>query len=202
MKKTFLTVFILVIFTSIAIANQDTLYPTDDADVWQDTPGTNRGSEQNFQVGCISSGYWRNSLIKFDLSPYSGATINNATIRLMVFTSWGDFPTDEINISQNNADWDELTVTWNNKPGFAEYVPITAPSILFEWWEIDVTGWVQDIVDGTDPNYGFQIYQDDTDYAGFSMRTKEGTVDPELVLEYVPSSLEPTTFGRIKSLFI
>ncbi|MCD4846870.1 MAG: DNRLRE domain-containing protein [Candidatus Aegiribacteria sp.] len=200
LKKTLLTVFVLVIFASITIADSTTLYPTDDADVWQDTPDSNRGTEQNFQVGCISTEDWRNVLIKFDLSAYSGLTINNATIRLMVFSSYGDFPTDNIFIARNIADWDELIVTWNNKPGFAEYTAITAPSIL-DWWEIDVTGWVQNIVDGTDPNYGFQIYQDDTDYAGFAMRTKEGTIPPELVLDYEPVSLEHTTFGRIKSLF-
>ena len=199
-KKTVLSVFILVIFTSIAFADQETLYPTDDADVWQYIPDTNRGTEQGFQVGCCGAGYWRNSLIKFDLSAYSGATVNSAILRLWVYASFGDFPTDEIYIARHNADWDELTVTWNNKPGFAEYTPITAPS-TYDWWEIDVTDWVQDIVDGTDPNYGFQIYQDDKDYAGFSMRTKEGTIDPELVFEYVPASLESTTFGRIKSLF-
>lgn len=200
LKKTVLSVFILIIFTGIAIADQETLYPTDDADVWQDTPDDNNGTEQFFQVGCISSGDLRISLIKFDLSPYSGVTVNNATIRLMVFASWGDFPTDEIYIARNDADWDELSVTWNNKPYIAAFAPVTAPSTL-AWWEIDVTGWVQDIVDGTDPNYGFQIFQDDADYAGFSLRTKEGTISPELVLEYEPLSLENTTFGRIKSLF-
>ncbi len=201
MKKTVLTVFILTIFASIAIADQDTLYPTDDADVWQDMPDTNRGASQHFQVGRISSDY-RNSCIKFDLSSYSGMTINNATIRLMVIASWGDFPTDQIYIARNSADWDELSITWNNKPGFAAVMGITAPSILFDWWEIDVTGWIQGIVDGTYPNYGFQIYQADTDYAGVTSRTKEGTISPELVLEYIPASLESTTFGRIKSLFL
>ncbi len=200
LKKTVLTVFILVIFTSIAFADQETLYPTDDADVWQYIPDTNRGTEQGFQVGCCGSGYRRNSLIKFDLSSYSGATVNSAILRLWVYSSFGEFPTDSIYITRNNADWDELTVTWNNKPGYAEDTPIIAPSI-YDWWEIDVTDWVQDIVDGTDPNYGFQIYKDDTDYAGFSMRTKEGSIDPELVLDYTPAALQATTFGRIKSLF-
>ncbi len=201
LKKAVLTVFVLVVFASITIADQATLNPTDDADVWQDTPDTNRGSSQSFQAGCITSTDWRNALIKFDLSSYSGAIINSATIRLMVFASWGDFPTDNILIARNNADWDELIVTWNNKPGYAEIAPVTAPSVLFDWWEIDVTGWVQEIVDGTDPNYGFQIYQNDTDYAGFSMRTKEGTAAPELVLNYDPADLQPTTFGSIKALF-
>jgi hypothetical protein len=201
LKRTVMSVFILVIFASVVFADQDTLYPTDDADVWQDVPDLNRGTEQNFQVGCISTSDWRNALIKFDLSAYSGATINSATIRLMVFASFGSFPTDEILIARNDADWDELTVTWNNKPYFAAAKPITAPS-TFDWWEIDVTDWVQDIVDGTDPNYGFQILQDDSDYAGFTMRTKEGTISPELELDFVSGSLESTTFGRIKSLFI
>ncbi len=200
LKKTVFTVFVLVIFAGIANADSVTLNPTDDADVWQDMPGTNRGSQQSFQVGSISSGDWRNTLIKFDLSAYSGAIVNSAVLRLWVFASFGDFPTDEIHIARNNADWDELTVTWNNKPGFAEITPIIAPSI-YDWWEIDVTDWVQNIVDGTDPNYGFQIYQDDKDYAGFSMRTKEGTIDPELVLDYTPAALQATTFGRIKTLF-
>ncbi len=199
-KKTVLSVFILAIFGSVAIADQNTLYPTDDADVWMDVPDLNRGTQQNFQVGCIATEDWRNVLIKFDLSAYSGATINTATIRLMVFASYGDFPTDKINIATNDADWDELTVTWNNKPYFAAAKPITAPS-TFDWWEIDVTGWVQDIVNGTDPNYGFQIFQDDSDYAGFTMITKEGTTSPELVLDFLSASLESTTFGRIKSLF-
>ena len=200
LKKFVVTFLCLAVFAGAAIADQVTLYPTDDAAVWIYTPDTNKGTEQSMDVGCDISGNWRNSLIKFDLSSYSGATINNATIRLWVFYSWGDFPTDQIFIARNNADWDELTVTWNNSPGFAESSSITAPSTL-GWWEIDLSNWIQDIVDGTDPNYGFQIYQDDTDYAGFAMRTKEGTVDPELVMDYTPSALEATTFGRIKTLF-
>ncbi len=200
LKKTILTVFILVIFTSIAIADQETLYPTDDADVWEYIPDSNRGTEQSFQVACCGAGYWRNSLIKFDLSSYSGATVNSATLRLWVYSSFGDFPTDNIFISRNDADWDELAVTWNNKPGMIEHGSITAPS-AYDWWEIDISYQVQDILDGTNPNYGFQIYQDDTDYAGFSMRTKESTIDPELVLDYTPAALQSTTFGRIKSLF-
>ncbi|MCD4848930.1 MAG: DNRLRE domain-containing protein [Candidatus Aegiribacteria sp.] len=199
-KNTVLTVFILVIFTGITIADSVTLCPTDDADVWEYTPDTNRGSEISFQVGCGGSGYWRNSLIKFDLSAYSGATVNSAILRLWVTGSYGDFPTDNIFIVRNDADWDELTVTWNNKPTSAGIAPITAPS-TYDWWEIDVTGWVQDFVDGSFPNYGFQILQNDTDYAIFSMGTKEGPIDPELVLDFVPVSLEHTTFGRIKSLF-
>jgi len=190
----------MVMLAGIATADTATLNPSDDADVWQYIPDTNRGTEQGFQVGCCGAGYWRNSLIKFDLSSYSGATVNSATLRLWVYSSFGDFPTDNIYIARNDADWDELTVTWNNSPSLAGIALITAPS-AYDWWEIDVTGWVQDFVEGSFPNYGFQILQNDTDYAGFSMRTKEGTIDPELVLDYTLVSLQSTTFGRIKTLF-
>ncbi len=119
----------------------------------------------------------------------------------MVFYSWGDLPTDELFIAQNSTDWDELSVTWNNKPLYGLFYSITAPSVLYDWWEIDVTDWVQGVVEGTYSNYGFQLFQSDTDYAGFSMRTKEGVSSPELVLDYTPSDLQSATFGGIKALF-
>lgn len=199
-KTAAILTLLLISFPFSSAADQVTLYSSDDADVWQGFPDNNRGAEQSFQVGYDGSGFWRNALIKFDVSSISGTVINSATIRLWVINSWGDFPTDEIFIARNSSDWEEMTVTWNNKPGFIEWIPISAPSVI-DWWEIDVTDWIQDIVDGTDPNYGFQIYQDDTDYAGFSMRTKEGVLDPELVVSYSPSDLQATTFGSIKALF-
>lgn len=199
-KTGIILTLLLISFPVSLPADQVTFYPSDDADVWQGSPDTNRGAEQSFQVGCDGSGFWRNALIKFDVSSISGTVINSATIRLWVMNSWGDFPTDAIFIARNGSDWEEMTVTWNSKPDFAEWIPISAPSVI-DWWEIDVTEWIQDIVDGTDPNYGFQIYQDDTDYAGFSMRTKEGVLDPELVVSYSPADLQPTTFGSIKALF-
>ncbi|MFO8182592.1 MAG: DNRLRE domain-containing protein [Candidatus Aegiribacteria sp.] len=198
-KTAMILTLLLISFPVSSHADQVTLYPSDDADVWQGSPDVNRGAEQSFQVGYDGSGFWRNALIKFDVTGISGTVINSATLRLRLINSWGDFPTDEIYIARNSSDWEEMTVTWNNKPGFAESMPIAAPSVI-DWWEIDVTEWIQDIVDGTDPNYGFQIYQADTDYAGFSMRTKEGVFDPELVVNYSPADLQSTTFGSIKAL--
>ncbi len=187
--------------SGVVSADQVTLSPTDDADVFMDVPDENRGANEHFQTGCIMNDYFRNVLIRFDLSPYAGAGVNSATMRLYVFYAYGDFPTDELRIARNDTDWDELTVTWNNKPGLAESAGIDAPS-EYGWWEVDVTDWVQDIVDGVSPNLGFQIYQDDSDYAGFAMRSKEhSTETPELVLDYSPAGLPSMTFGSIKALF-
>lgn len=200
LRRTIIPTLMLVLLPCGTIAEQITLFPSDDADVWEYSPDENRGDNQHFQVGCGGSGYRRNSLIKFDVTGISGAVINSATIRLMVFDSFGAFPTDEIYLARHDADWEEMTVTWNNRPGYAGSVPIEAPSEL-GWWEIDATDWIQSMVYGIDPNYGFQIYQNDTDYAGIGMRTKEGTQSPELVIDYSTSSFQAITFAGIKAFF-
>lgn len=200
MDRALFPVLFLVLFPAVSAADTVTFISTADADVWEFTPDTNRGSEQYFQVGFCGSGYWRHSLLRFDLSGISGATVNSAVIRLMVVSSWGAFPSPHIYIARNNNDWDEMTVTWNNKPAFVDWESVVAPS-SYDWWEIDVTSWVQDMVNGTLPNYGFYIHKIDTSYAGFSMRTREGIQPPELVVDYTPVDLQNSTFGSIKALF-
>jgi hypothetical protein len=192
-------IVIIVGLSASANADTATLYPTDDASVSQDNPDANFGSSNTVYVGY--SGAWVNTLIKFDLSSYTGATINGAYIRLYVYGHYGDFPTDMVRITMNDADWSEGTVTWNNKPGFNGQINLTAPG-TYGWWEVYVTNWVQDMVDGTEPNYGFQIYQNDTDYALFLMYTKENSTNrPTLEINYTPSAVESSSLGELKAAF-
>ena len=191
---------IFVLFLSLsAIADSASLLPTDDSYVMEYNPVDNFGSESKFVVGYQNG--WVNSLMKFDLSPYSGATINDAYIRLYVFSHGGAFPTDEIRITMNNADWDESTVTWSNKPGFNGSIDLVAPGII-GWWDVYVTDWVQAIVDGTEPNYGFQVYKNDTDNDYFFIYSKESSTNrPRLEIDYTLSDLQPATLGSIKRMF-
>lgn len=189
----------LLLSACVSLADQVVLFPTDDADVWQFQPDSCFGSAQSFQV-CFYVQYWRNALIRFDLSPYTGETVNSAVLRLYVLSAYGEFPADGILISRNDAAWDELSVTWNSRPDETDSRPIDAPLELEQWWEIDVTEWVQDILDGASPDFGFQICQNDDDYSGFAMTTSEGVYIPELVLDISPSALRSSTFGGIKVL--
>ena len=200
LRKTLVPLLVLLLFPAVCPAETDTFISVADADIWEYTPDDNRGDEQYFQVGCGGAGYWRNSLVRFDLAPISGATVNSAVLRLMVVDYWGDFPTDEVFIARNADYWEEMTVTWNNRPNIAEVDPIPAPGIC-DWWEIDVTAWVQGMADGTLDNYGFQIYQNDTDYAGFTMRSREMSDPPELFVDYTPMDLQNETFASIKALY-
>ncbi len=199
-KYLVLIIILTIIAPVFSSADQVFLNPTDDAYVWEFYPDNNYGNEDSIYAGyyngCI------NALLEFDLSSYAGATINSANLRLYVYDSVGAFPTDQIMITRNDADWDEGSATWNNKPGFAEFTNITAPG-TYDWWETDVTNWVQDIIDGTDPNYGFQILKDDAGAnATFTMRSKEYSSNhPELVLDYTPSVIESASLGEIKAAF-
>ena len=57
------------------------------------------------------------------------------------------------------SDWNEGTVTWNTRPTYASEVTSSAivPSYPGVWMEWDVTNDVQDIFNGQETNYGWQI---------------------------------------------
>jgi hypothetical protein len=198
-----LIVVLGVIAPLAASADTVSLPPTDDACVSEISPTSNYGGLSYLLVGYTAlRGGRLNTLIKFDLSGYADATINSAYIRLRVYNSWGDFPTDEIYVVRNDADWDEDTVTWDNKPGFdGPSLGLPAPGEL-DWWEVYVTDFVQGIVDGTYDNYGFQIYKNDPDFAGFYMYSKESIAfNPTLELDYTPTAVESASLGRVKAAF-
>jgi len=192
-------VVLFLIVPGFVIADIVDLAPTDDAHVWLYEPNSNVGYSTNLTVGYISG--WANTLMKFDLSAYAGATINSAVIRIYVWDLWGTVPTDQIYIGWNLADWDESTVTWNNNPNFNQFALLTAPSAI-GWWEIDVTDLVQLFANGTYPNYGFQIYKATPVEDSIYMKSKENAGDnPYLHIDYTPMHLENTTFGAIKAMF-
>jgi len=190
----------MAVLSIVVSADTDSLYPTDDTYVYEATPTYNYGIDPDFLVGYGGSG-WLNTLLKFDLVPYTDATINSAYLRLYVYYHAGDFPTDQIRITKNDADWDEGNVTWNDKPGFNGTINLSAPGV-YGWWEVYVTTWVQDMVNGTTPNYGFQIYKGNTSTAHFYMYSKENSTNrPTLVLDYTPSAIECAALGVIKAAF-
>jgi len=193
-----LVALLLVVSVSVN-ADSVSLYSNGDAHVWQYDPNSNCGSSTNLTVGYVNG--WSNTLIGFDLSPLYGATVNSAVLWTYVWNSQGAFPTSQIYIARNTSDWDQSTVTWNNKPGYSGAIPITAPSIL-DWWSVDVTSFVQDFVSESHPNYGFQIYKGNALDDSFYLRSSEHASNyPVLIINYTPMHLENTTFGAIKAMF-
>lgn len=195
---------ILSTFFMSAVASADTvtLNPTDDTYVWGFNPDSNYGNSEYLcngaNPGLQGLVY---TLLKFDFSACSGASIISADLRLYVYGSTGGWPPNSIFISINDADWDENTATWNNFPGRLETTVIPPPT-SYGWWVTDVTSMVQDFVNGTYDNYGFQLWRVEAFVTVFSMRSREYSSNrPELVLEFLPVALESGTWAGIKAGF-
>ena len=191
-----------VFMPAVASADTVTLNPTDDAYVWGATPDTNYGNDDYLANGANPG---LNGLIftllKFDLSAYSGTTINSADLRLYVEGSTGGWPPNFIFLAINDADWNDTSVTWNNCPGRLSNAEISPPT-LYDWWVTDVTSKVQDFVDGTYDNYGFQLWRVEAFCTVFTMYSKEHSSNqPELVIDFLPATLESSTWAEIKAVF-
>jgi len=201
-------IIILVVALPIAAsAVTATLNPTDDVYVKEQFPNDNHNNYDFISVGNNDNhaNKWENGLIKFDVSAYSGATINSATVRLYVYGSVSGPILQWYGRTRIPEDWSEGTVTWNNRPDVTDYTAIAGPSAENAWWTFTVTDWVQGFVNGAYVNYGFQIAKDNSDPGYFWMRSKEywnSDYHPELVLDYTPgSAVESASLGNIKAAF-
>jgi hypothetical protein len=176
--------------------------PVDDAYIWENYSDNNYGEENQLYVG-YAYGYI-NTLVKFELSEFSGVVVDSAYLRLYVYFKSGAFPLNDVYIGICDSEWDENSVTWNTRPDSICQDYISGPSSLNAWWEIDVTNYIQDWVKGINSNYGFQLGTTDTTFGFFYMRSKEYTDPdyyPELELNYHHSSIYSKSLGSIKSLF-
>lgn len=193
-------VILVLLMLNIASAEVDVVNPTDDSYVVQPSPDENHGDSNTLNTGLMVGGQIL-SLIKFDLSPYSGATINDAELNLYVFLILP--PMNGFTIARNEHNWDEGSVTYNNMPSINDYYGIVEPNPE-EWWEIDVTAWVQDVADGTHYNYGWRLTAFSIIYHkvfAYSKEYSNSNFWPYLLIDYTPSSMESASFGEIKATF-
>jgi hypothetical protein len=200
-KYLVLIVILTIIAPVFSSADVRAVYPTNDTFVSENYPDTNYGSREYVTIGYINGSVI--TLIEFDLSIYAGTTINWANLYLRVYAHGGAFPTDNRYIAFNDTGWDEGTVVWNNRPGIIDPTPISGPS-TYDWWIIDIADWVQDIVDGTVDNYGFQIYKYNSISDWFSMHSKEygtSTYHPKLIFDFEETAIESASLGNIKAAF-
>ncbi|MFH1038467.1 MAG: C1 family peptidase, partial [PVC group bacterium] len=175
-----------------------TKYPIDDSYVRSWTPDTVYGAAGAFTVNPRTADICR-VYIKFDLSDIpSGETISSAILRYYYFGWWEADPAGRINdMYKITGNWDEGTLTWNNKPGYDMSVcgSYTVP-YSFGWIETDVTQYVQDKVNG-EMDYGILVKDRNEQPLGLNtnpiMYSKEyNGLNPELVIEFSMPASTPT----------
>ena len=109
-----------------------------------------------------------------------------------------------LNLYRITSDWNEEITCWNNQPSLAPQPTTNAivPS-SYGWMSWDVTNDIQSFIDGTNPDYGWEIKDDN--YWGQSnipvmvFRTKEyGSYIPYLEIEianvYVDDNADPSWY--------
>jgi len=144
------------------------------------------------------------SLIQFDLSPYAGANVTVATLKLYAFVVYNNSGNAETSLCGITGPWDEMTVTWDNKPDDAgEYQSYEWPG-QDEWHEMDVTEPVQGWLNGDYVNYGLYLKPgsaNSNDYIGYKSANGYATQDPILSFTITWSAVEPASLGAVKAAF-
>ncbi len=177
-----------------ATAASLTLTAQMDAWVDQGNPNTNYGGDRDLHVGRWGTvaAFNRQTLAWFDLSPLPpGSTILRASLRLYQIDAQGaqqyNIWPDAI-LPDPPALWDELKVTWNNKPPASNQGdPFSTLDMTDGWKSWDVKNIVQAWADDKIPNYGI-LLRGDGDTVGlrvFSARN-DAQLAPRLVIEYNP----------------
>ena len=159
------------------------IYPTKDTHVRHVYPNTNYGSYDEIvtrnEYGLGGGGYGIDTLIEFDLSDFSGDTIISASLMLYYSRYSETNPAGRLlTLYKITSEWDEYTVTWNNRPSISGDVSSSAnvPSGTGTWMQIDVTDDVQDFADDALTNHGWQL-MDETYWGG-----------PDIPAAYFPST--------------
>jgi hypothetical protein len=104
---------------------------------------------------------------------------------------YGVNPDNPFWIKPVTANWDESTLTWNNKPGTSDLNQVLAPGTTKQWnnnfIDIDVTEMVRKMI-LTNTNYGFCLQlQNEAIYRNVTLSTSEATdasLRPKLVVVY------------------
>ena len=107
-----------------------------------------------------SNDWWYRTFLQYDLSGIPmGSTIRSAKMYVYCYY-WNDNGgSGTTNIARITTDWDESTLCWNNQPDFEDrYLAMNmyAPHVN-SWAEWDITSLVQEWCNGTHPNYGLYI---------------------------------------------
>jgi len=144
----FLLLTLLIAFGNFAVGAGETAIlgstvtfnPNNDAYVDQENPDINYGTSTKLIMDNIGRKY---SYLKFDISTIpSEMIITSANLYLWCDARQGGGFTRIYAYSVENDNWDETTITWNNKPDAVTFLSEYSGEVG-EWWKWDVKAFVE-----------------------------------------------------------
>ncbi|MBD3398730.1 MAG: DNRLRE domain-containing protein [Candidatus Coatesbacteria bacterium] len=138
-----------------------------------------------------------------ELDDYLGWQVDSAELRLYInnVVSYGSWF-----LAAGDAAWDENTLNWDNRPGAVagSEVEHVNPTQMETWLSLNVTTHVEEWLDGSLPNHGFHLYDNDWWSSYWSAIAADEGGDfakfPQLILDIEDSAVEPVSWGVIKAL--
>lgn len=126
------------------------------------------------------------SFLTFDLTSIPVASVTSAILRLFVFAKTGMAPSPIV-VNRVTSDFDINTVTYNTMPAFVPTGITTDVSVdeVLTFVDIDITGLVNQWLNGTFPNFGIALTNPDgTTSVQFGGKPVDMTFEPLLVVTF------------------
>ena len=172
--------------TEVSITIQPGVDEGKDSHVSSETPNENYGSSIFPRIGSYLYDSWVISrcYLQFDLSILpADAVIVAASLKLyQYYTPHTSLEDHFVDLHRVSGNWEEDTLTWNNKPSFNPIAESTSfnDSDTFTWLSWDITSLLQDWLDGVFSNYGVVLKGADegSDHTGCLYISSEYPSDP------------------------
>lgn len=150
-----------------------TLTPVEDALIRRDNPNSNYGTSSRLEVDG-----WpvKMFFLKFNLehTTIKPANIASATVRMRVTNSSGS----QQNVFLVNNNWNEHTVTYNNRPTFTKYITSFRGGREGNWIQFNITDTVRTLQENT-----FTLGLAQNGYNGLDVYSKDNATNkPQLVI--------------------
>lgn len=130
------------------------------------------------------------SFMNFDLSSIPVQSVDSAVLRLFPFAKTGAVPSPIV-VNRVTSDFDIATVTYNTMPTFVPtgFTTEVSNDELLQFIEIDITGLVNQWLNGTFPNFGLALTNPDgTTSVQFGGKPIGAAFEPQLVVTFTPVS--------------
>ena len=162
MKKSILTVTLILVISLTLLADTVTIVPCDDMYTDLDHPGTNPTITQLWTADWNPSGHHERIMINFDISEYIGQTADSAILHLTRFYSCPSGGTTAATFYAITEEWDEET--WDHTVHI-QYDPSASMPYVFSGnggntivqFEVDITDFINVFLEGSFENNGFLI---------------------------------------------
>ncbi|MDD3533953.1 MAG: DNRLRE domain-containing protein [Candidatus Cloacimonetes bacterium] len=201
MKNSFLSL-LLICFAAFSYAELVSLSPTDDMYTDAENPGTSAVTTELWTANFSASQHFERIMLNFDLSEYTGQSAQTATLHLTRFYSCPSGGTTATTFYAISEAWDENTWDYTQH---IQYDPAVNMPYVFSGtgggaivqFAVDVTGFINQFLDGSFENHGFAILANSNQKFSkfFSKEYANADYRPRLDISFEETGVDDNTAG-------